>query len=450
LNSIQNRYIAANPRSREMYAEQTSYTPGGVTHFSRVFEPFPLFIQRCSGSHKWDSDDHEYVDYWMGHGANLLGHGHPSVLEAARTQLDQGLHAGGETELGLEWAKIICDLVPCAEQVRFTASGGEATQLAIRVARAVTGKERFIKFHYHFHGWHDSVMTSVDPPFDVPMSPGIPSAVAADVVSMAFNDIRLVEGALDQDPSIGAVILEPSGGHYGTLPVDPTFLRELRVLTADRGVLLIFDEVVTGFRYAPGGAQEYYGVTPDLTALGKIIGGGFPAGALVGPQALMEPLAPKSDAQWNRFNLVRQHGTWNANPITAAAGVAALRLIATGEPVRQAAKLAYQLRDDLNKLFAEHGVGAIAYGDVSIWRTYLGPPAGMLTGDFSGSSDDSVHLNAGWGPANRALRQALLLSGVDVMHSGGFMSAAHCAADLERTVAAFDRAIRDLKAEGFV
>ncbi len=450
MTSIHDRYVAANPRSRALYAEQTNYVPGGVTHFSRVFEPFPLFIERCTDSRKWDSDGHEYVDYWMGHGANLLGHGHPAVLEAAHAQLDRGLHAGGETELGLEWAKIICELVPCAEQVRFTASGGEATQLAIRLARALTGKEKILKFHFHFHGWHDSVMTSVDPPFDVPMSPGIPPAIAADVISIPFNDIGAVERTLDQHEALAAVILEPAGGHYGALPVNPAFLHELRLLTADRGIILVFDEVVTGFRYAPGGAQEYYGVTPDLTTLGKIMGGGFPVGALVGSRALMEPLAPRSDAQWNRFSLIRQHGTWNANPISAAAGIAALRLVATGEPIRHAAELAGQLRDDLNTLFAKHSLGAVAYGDVSIWKTYLGPPLKILAGDFSTAADDSQHLNAGWGAANRSLRQALLLNGIDVMQTGGFMSAAHSTADLDRTIGAFDRAIQDLKAEGLV
>jgi glutamate-1-semialdehyde 2,1-aminomutase len=450
VTSIQDRYTAAHPGSQARFQEQAKYTPSGITHHSRGFEPFPLFIDRCSGARKWDCDGQEYVDYWMGHGANLLGHGHPEVLEAASHQLGRGLHAGGETELGLEWARAVCNLVPCAEQVRFTASGGEATQLAIRLARALTGKDKIIKFQFHYHGWHDAVMTSVDPPFDVPMSPGIPRAVQQDVISVPCNDIGLLVSAFDRSDAIAAVILEPSGGHYGSIPIDPEFLRELRRQTAERGILLIFDEVVTGFRYAPGGAQEFFGVTPDLATFGKIMGGGFPVGALAGSRAHMEPLGHKHDPDWMRYKLIPQHGTWNANPMVAAAGIAALRLVATGEPTAAAAELATQLREDLNSLFARHGIAATAYGTASIWKTYLGPPAKMLSGDFSAAQEECARVNAGWGTAKYALRQAVLLGGVDIMHNGGFMSVAHTREDLDRTVDAFDGAIRDLKAEGLV
>jgi glutamate-1-semialdehyde 2,1-aminomutase len=449
VTSIEDRYVAAHPGSQSRFTEQAKYTPSGITHHSRGFDPFPLFIDRCSGARKWDCDGHEYVDYWMGHGANLLGHGHPEILAAARRQLGRGLHAGGETELGLKWAQAVCALVPCAEQVRFTASGGEATQLALRLARALTGRDKIIKFHYHYHGWHDVAMTSVDPPFDVPMSPGIPVSVQRDVISVPFNDIGPVSRAIDEH-AIAAVILEPSGGHYGSVPADPAFLYQLRQLTAERGVLLIFDEVVTGFRFAPGGAQEYFGVTPDLATFGKIMGGGFPVGALTGSQQHMEPLGHKHDPDWMRYRLVPQHGTWNANPMAAAAGLAALRLVATGQPTATATRLATDLRSELNALFARHGISAHAYGIASIWRTYLGPPARMLSGDFSAAQRESAWLHAGWGPVQKPLRQAILLNGVDPMHSGGFMSLAHTRRDLDVTVAAFDRAVRDLKAEGLV
>jgi len=450
VNVEEDPYITAHPRSRALYAEQATYIPGGVTHCARALDPFPLFIERCSGSRKWDVDGHEYVDYWMGHGANLLGHSHPVIVGAVMSQLRHGFHAGGETELGLQWAKLICELVPSAEQVRFTASGSEATQLAIRLARAYTGKDRILKFHFHFHGWHDVVMTSVDPPFDLPMSAGIPCAVAQDVISIPCSDSALLKRTLDQDQAIAAIIVEPGGGHGGTVPVDPAFLHELLRAATDHGALLIFDEVVTGFRYAPGGAQEYYDVTPDLSVLGKIIGGGLSAGALAGPTRYMELLDARSSARRSRYSFVRQHGTWNANPIAAVAGVAALRQVAAAQPLRRAAKLGGQLRSDLNRLFFEHQIGAVAYGDASIWRTYLGPELKLLNGDFSQSASESELLNAGWGAATPSLRRALLLNGVDVMHTGGFLSSVHTTADLDRTVGAFDQAIKTLKTDRLI
>lgn len=446
--SVEDAYISENPTSARLLKEQEKYVPSGITHSTRVFSPFPLFVRRCVGSRKWDVDGHEYVDYWLGHGSNLLGHGHPAVVAAVREQVEKGFHAGGETELGFEWAELVCTLVPSVEQVRFTASGGEATQMALRTARAATGKNKILRFQYHYHGWHDAVGIGISPPWDVPYSPGIPASVLSDTIVIPCNDIAGVTGVLEHDPDVAGVILEPGGAYSDMIPIDPAFLRQLRQVTRDLGVILIFDEVVTGFRYAPGGAQEYFDVIPDLTTLGKIVGGGLPAGAFGGRSDLMNLLALTDDDEWNRRHVIPHHGTWNANPVAAAAGVATLQLVASGEPIRVANQRAQQLLEGLNQVFERASLPATAYGVSSIWKTYLGERPGILDGDFSNHIEESERLSQGWGAVEVPLRKAMLLNGVDLMRSHGFTSSAHDENDIQITIEAFEHSIGRLRREG--
>jgi glutamate-1-semialdehyde 2,1-aminomutase len=421
--------------------------PGGVTHSTRHFEPFPLFIESCRGSRKWDVDGHEYVDYWLGHGTFLLGHAHPVVNEAIAEQLADGLHAGGETELGLRWAEAICELVPSAEAVRLTSSGGEATQLALRAARAHTGRTKAIKFRHHFHGWHDAVATGISPPWDLPMAPGISPGTLTDTIVLPQNDIGAVRAALDEG-DVAAVILEPGGGFSDTVPTEFGYLAELREATRAAGTVLIFDEVITGFRYAVGGVQEYTGITPDLTTLGKVVAGGIPAGALVGQREVMEVFGSTGDPERDRRERIPHYGTWNAMPLAAAAGVAALGLVADGEPTRVANERCAQLLDGLNEVFNSAGLEAVAYGRSSIWKTYLGERPKLLDGDLSDAAADGERLAQGWGPIGDSLRHALLLEGFDVMRTQGFTSAAHTEDEIAETVEAFARAIERLRAAG--
>lgn len=443
--AIADEYVRSHARSGELYKAQAAVVPGGITHSSRVFTPFPLFIQSSNGSRKRDVDGNEYVDYWMGHGALLLGHAHPAVMEAISRQLSRGLHAGGENETALRWAELICQMVPSAQKVRFFASGGEATQMAIRVARAFTGNNKIVKFEYHFHGWHDAVAFGVAPPLDKPISAGIPPAIAGDIVVAPFNDLDAVRQILDNNADIAGVILEPAGGYNSTIPVDPAFLAGLREETASRGVVLIFDEVVSGFRYAPGGAQEFFGVTPDVTTLGKIAGGGLPVGILAGSEKVMEVLAPRGEGEAEEARpYIPHYGTWNAAPISAAAGVATLELIQDGELVGAARSNADQLRVGLNDVLKRHGIPGAAYGRASIWKTYIGEPPKMLTGDYSEAREDSRRLRSGWGDLAATMRQSMILNGVDPMNTGGFMSAVHDGDDIERTVTAFEQTISRL------
>jgi glutamate-1-semialdehyde 2,1-aminomutase len=445
--TVEDGYIAANPTSRDLYKGQTRYVPSGVTHSSRVFKPFPLFIRRCFGARKWDVDGHEYIDYWLGHGANLLGHAHPAVVAAVHEQLEGGFHAGGETVLGSRWSELVCELVPSAEQVRFTASGGEATQLALRLARAATSRNKIIKFQHYYHGWHDAVGIGITEPFDEPYAAGITPGALEDTVVLPANDIERVRAAMDQE-DVAGIIVEPGGGFSDTVPINPEFLTELRSITEEYGAVLIFDEVVTGFRYAVGGAQEYFGVLPDVTALGKVVGGGIPCGAVAGRRRIMDLMKDVTDCEDQETKLIPQYGTWNANPLAAAAGVATLKVVATREPIETANARADQLRDGLNDLFARIDLPASAYGRSSIWKTVLGERPKMLDGDFSNYVEDAKRLSKGWGEADAPLRQAMLLNGVDLIRANGFMSNAHRESDIELTIDAFERSIERLRREG--
>lgn len=448
--TIADEYASKYAQSRQLHQEAQALLPGGVTHMARAFDPFPLYIEKCVGAHKWDVDGNRYIDYWMGHGAMLLGHAHPAVVEAVREQVSRGTHAGGNTRLEMEWARLIMDLVPSAAAVKFTSSGTEATLLALRVARAYTGKSKIIKFEGHFHGWHDYAMCGVIPPYDTPMSAGIPEEVQRSVILVPFNDHAALTQALDSSDDIAAVIAEPGGSYDDTVPANPAFLAHLRQETARRGVVLIFDEVVTGFRYAVGGAQEYFNVIPDLTTLAKIMAGGLNGGAVVGREEIMEVFEPKADPTWKRYQMVPHPGTFNANPLSAAAGIAALKIITTGEPTKQAQEMADMLINGINQVLERRGVPGCAYGRASIFKTFIGAEAPRITRfDFSNVKEDTQTLLQ-TPPLMSELRQGMLLNGVDLMRVAGMVSAAHTAEIIEETVHAFDRTIGRMQQEGML
>jgi glutamate-1-semialdehyde 2,1-aminomutase len=429
-------YRAMHPRSAALYERARQVIPGGITHDGRHLAPFPVYVDRAQGPLKWDVDGHEYVDYWMGHGALFLGHCHPAVVEAIQAQAARGTHLGASHELEVRWAELITRLVPSAEMVRFTMSGTEATHLAIRIARAYTGRSKIIKFAGHFHGWHDGVVAAVNPPFDVPMSAGVPAATLEQALVCPPNDIKAVETLLDRG-DIAAVILEPAGGQSGTTPTIPGYLQELRSLTERLGVVLIFDEVITGFRYAPGGAQAYFGVTPDMTTLAKIVAGGLPGAAVVGKKALMSMMAHRGDPAWDRSERVAQNGTFNSNPVCAAAAIATLELVADGSLHARANKLGDELRSGLSDLMKRVGVPGTTFGEASIIHvSFEGRPG--LAGFDRPRRGDLYHL----------LRCALLNNGVDCASHHGWISVVHTDAHVERTVASYAKAFEAMAADG--
>ncbi len=342
--TISARYAAKTPGSAALYARELAVVPGGVTHDTRHLQPHPLFIARAAGSRKWDVDGNEYVDYIGGHGALLLGHNHPTVIEAVRQQLDKGTHYGAAHELEVLWAEQICRMVPCAENVRFTGSGTEATLLAIRLARAFTGKHKIVRFAGHFHGWHDQVAFGVTSHFDGSATPGVLPEVARGAIVCPPNDPQALDELLAADDDVAAVIMEPTGATFGLVPLVDGFAARVRELTAARRVLLIFDEVITGFRVSPGGAQQRLGVTPDLATFAKIVAGGFPGGAVAGRKDVLGVLAVREDREWNVRHRVPHQGTFNANPITAAAGLATLKIVAESDAIARADRAAERLR----------------------------------------------------------------------------------------------------------
>ncbi len=306
--------------SLAMYERSRQVIPGGITHDGRHMKPFPPYIANAQGAYKWDVDGNRLIDYVMGHGSLLFGHNDPEILAAMQAQLPRGTHYGAGHELEVRWAEEVSRLVPSAEQVKFTGSGTESTLLAIRVARSFTGRPTVLKLEGHFHGWHDYLLKGERPPFEASSSPGIPPEVMATVAVVPSDDLGMLEERLTQG-DVAALILEPSGGSWATIPLIEGYLQAARDLTTKYGVVLIFDEVITGFRWAPGGAQQRYGVIPDLTTMAKIVAGGMPGGAVAGKREIMEMLAFKDEPGWNATKKVRHQGTYNASPVVSAAGI---------------------------------------------------------------------------------------------------------------------------------
>ena len=447
--SVEEQFRRAHPRSEALFRRAKAAIAGGLTHDIRYLRPFPIYVDRAVGSRKWDVDGHELIDYWIGHGALFLGHANPAVQQAVGNQLSRGTHYGACHELEVQWAEAVLKLMPRAERVRFVGSGTEATLLAIRLARAATGKDKIVKFEGHFHGWHDYAVAGVRPPFDRPISTGVPQGVLAGLLICPPNDwdafVTLTSGRDD----IAGVILEPGGGSSGTIPTDRGFLARLREFTRAQGMVLIFDEVITGFRFAPGGAQQRYKIHADLTTLAKILAGGLPGGAVVGGAEIMDQLAFRDDSVWNREDRVAHAGTFNANPLSAAAGIATLELLADGQAQAKADRAGEILRTGIAEVIEKLAVDACVYGESSIINLFLGPRRHGV--DISGPVSPLDHRLLMGHPnleAYHLLRCALILHGVDLPLFHGWLSAAHSDEDLEKTIRAFEAAVRLIRDEG--
>ncbi|REK19624.1 MAG: aminotransferase class III-fold pyridoxal phosphate-dependent enzyme [Planctomycetota bacterium] len=439
-NRIFEQYAAKTPGSAELYRRAVNVFPGGVTHDTRYLQPYPLYVERAAGSRKWDVDGHEYVDYIGGHGALLLGHAHPQISEAVREQLAKGTHFGASHELELQLGEQIQKMVPCAGRVRFTGSGTESTLLAIRIARAFTGKRKIVRFAGHFHGWHDQVAFAVTSHFDGTPPPGVLPGVTGEALVCPPGEPAKLEQLLSTNDDVAAVILEPTGATFGLVPLPAGFLEQARKITARHGVLLIFDEVITGFRVSPGGAQRHFGVTPDLATFAKIVAGGFPGGAVAGRKDVMDVMTMRDDRQWNLDNRVPHQGTFNANPVTAAAGLATLRLIDQGDVIPQADRIAAHLRERMNDAIRQAGSSWLVYGESSGFHFFTNPQGRSVTVDdiYSGVVTRE-ELKGGVAPSViHQLRCGMILGGADVFPwPGGVVSAVHSEEDVEITAAAF-------------
>ena len=439
-------YVSKRPGSQRLYQEALQVFPSGVTHDNRFLQPFPLYCTHATGSRKWDVDGNEYIDFISGHGALLLGHSHPDVIRAVVEQMPRGTHLGAGHEQEIRWGQLVQQLVPSAERLKFTGSGTEATQLAMRLARSFTGKTRIVKFEGHFHGWHDYATAAVDPPYDIPSSSGVPAEILS-TMRVLPSDLAAVGAALDQQ-DVAAVIVEPTGGAWGTLPLDKDFCLALRRLTRENGVLLIFDEVITGFRCSPGGAQVAYGMTgedmPDLTTMAKILAGGLPGGAVAGRTDVMSILDfDGARPGWNRGGRIAHPGTFNGNPLSAAAGIACLELVAQGQVHQHVNRLGDTLRAGLNQAAQPFGLEGCAYGTYSMFHISL--DRALLSTD--GSERSYVK---GRAPSDAKLRRAMLVQGIDLMGTGGMLSLAHTDADVTRCIEAFANSLTALSQEGTI
>ena len=444
-------YRARTPRAAELNRRARGALPGGIVHDSRRMSPYGIYGDHALGSHKWDIDGNEYVDYYGGHGSLLLGHQHPEVLAAIQKQLGKGMHLAAAHELEVEWAELIQKMIPSAERVRFTSSGTEATQLAMRLARAATGKRRVVRFLTHFHGWHDQVAGGVHDHYDGSANAGVLDQVAGNTTLVTPNDIAAVEKAITSSKDVAAVMLEPVGSSSGAIPTPPEVLGALREITKKHGVLLIFDEVVTGFRVAPGGAQAFYGVTPDLTTMAKILAGGMPGGAIGGPKDILDWLDHEATHAAGREH-INHHGTHNAHPISAAAGIATLNIIRGSDACTKASAITATLRKGLNEVLEAEGVPWAVYGVHSFFNIYSNPQGHALKPTAFDASTLTMESMKGRNEAMLGkLRIAMLNNGVDLKGwRGGIVSAAHTQADVDFTLDAWRKSLRALKDEGLI
>lgn len=307
-------------KSEKLYNEAKNLIPGGVSSPVRAIKPFPFYIASANGSKIYDEDGNAFIDYCMAYGPMILGHNHPVIKQAIETQLDKGWLYGTPTALEVELAERIRGLYPSIEKMRFVSSGSEATMSAIRLARGYAKKNKIIKIEGGFHGAHDAVLVKAGSGATThgePNSPGIPAGVTEHTLQVPYNDIEEMTAIIEKNKSdMAAVILEPVLGNVGPVLPEGDYLKEVRAVTAENDVLLIFDEVITGFRLAPGGAQEYFGIKPDLTTLGKIAGGGMPVGIFGGRKDILEMISPEGP--------VYQAGTFSGSPCSMAAGIAVL------------------------------------------------------------------------------------------------------------------------------
>ena len=417
--------------SERLFAEARDLLPGGVSSPVRAFKAVggsPLFIDRGEGAYLVDVDGNRYLDYVLSWGPLILGHAHPRVVAALEDALRKGTSFGAPSPLELELARLIRDALPSLELVRFVSSGTEATMSAIRVARAFTQRTKIVKFVGCYHGHADLLLVQAGSgvaTLGLPDSPGVTPGAVADTLTAPFNDLAVVAELFEAHDDIAAVILEPVVGNMGLVLPQPGFLQGLRELASARGALLVFDEVMTGFRVHPGGAQALYGVTPDLTTLGKVIGGGLPVGAYGGRRELMELVAPAGP--------VYQAGTLSGNPLAMTAGIETLR--ALSEP---------GVWDGLERAGGRLEAGLAALGDgVQVAR------AGTMFGVFF--SDVPV---TSWDTASRAdtkrfaaFHGAMLERGVYLAPSqfeAGFLSTAHGDADIDMTIEAAAEALATL------
>jgi glutamate-1-semialdehyde 2,1-aminomutase len=435
-------YRQKTPLSENLFKRSKEVIPGGVSHNIHYFPPYPFYLKKAKGSKIWDVDENEYVDLWMGHYTHILGH-HPDVIvEAIERQAKEGIHWGIVFEKQVKWAELIQELVPCAEMVRFCCSGTEATMYAVRLARAFTGKKTILKMAGGWHGAGSDLTLGIKMPYEKEESLGLLPDLKRYVKTIPFNDLSGSLKLIHQNKKdLAGIILEPVSGEGGFIPATIEYLKMLRSETERLGALLIFDEVITGFRVALGGAQERLGIIPDLTTLGKIVGGGFPVGALVGKREILEKTSPEIKGnKWEKILI--GGGTFSSHPFTSAAGLAMLQYLkdhseevyplleANGEKVRKGVQEALH----------REGLEAEVTGIGSLFQTHFPFQKGVTL-----NSPHLIHQFTDIEKREVEFRIRMLTKGVFVMHGGGGLSIAHSEGDIEKIIEAAGEVAREMK-----
>ncbi|MBI6953397.1 glutamate-1-semialdehyde 2,1-aminomutase [Pseudomonas sp. CCOS 191] len=425
-------------RSEALFAQAQKHIPGGVNSPVRAFKSVggtPLFFKHAEGAYVIDEDDKRYVDYVGSWGPMILGHAHPEVLDSVRKQLEHGLSYGAPTAMETQMADLVCSIVPSMEMVRMVSSGTEATMSAIRLARGYTGRDAIIKFEGCYHGHSDSLLVKAGSGLltqGVPSSAGVPADFAKHTLTLPFNDIAAVEKTLaDVGQSVACIIVEPVAGNMNCVPPAPGFLEGLRALCDKHGVVLIFDEVMTGFRVSLGGAQGHYGITPDLSTFGKIVGGGMPVGCFGGKREIMGCIAP--------LGPVYQAGTLSGNPLAMAAGLTTLKLIS--RPC---------FHDELSA-FTSRMLDGLQQRADAVGIPFVTTQAGAMFGLYFSGADDIVTFDdvmASDAERFKRFFHLMLEGGVYLAPSAfeaGFTSIAHGDKELQITLDAAERAFAKLK-----
>jgi glutamate-1-semialdehyde 2,1-aminomutase len=362
------KYIQRTGKSKKFYERANKVLPAGVSYAIRALQPYPFYVDHAKGVKVYDVDGNVYTDYWIGHGAMILGHGHENVVKAVMEQLLNGTHFGFSHLKEIELAERIVKYVPSAEMVRYTNSGTEANMYGTRLARAYTGRDKMLKIEGGWHGGYDSLHAYVSRPYGMLESAGLNPKVTEDTLAVPFNDLGAVT-KLAKQRDLACIILEPVMGAGGFLVPEPGYLEGLRELCDETDPLLIFDEVITGFRLGLGGAQEYYGVTPDLTIMGKIVGGGFPIGVFCGPAEIMELLDHNKYPDPEKRSA--HGGTFTGNPITMVAGCATIDTLKDGVIYKHLDRLGEKMRNGLEDIIESSGLSASITGVGSLFAMHF-------------------------------------------------------------------------------
>ncbi|MFL2761469.1 MAG: aspartate aminotransferase family protein [Dehalococcoidia bacterium] len=444
VTNIEKKYFELHPGSAERHDKARNIFPDGVTHDGRRLDPFQIYATKGSGAYKWDVDGNKLIDYWTGHGSMILGHSHPEIVSAIQNQIELGTHLSANSDLEIEWGSLVKKLIPSAEKVRFHSSGTEATMMAIRMARAYTQKTKIIKFNGHFHGWSDYLSAGATDGMG-----GIPQETLNTMIVIEPGNIDLVTHALESNKDVAGIIVEPTGAHMGLEPISTTFLQKLRDAADKFGIVLIFDEVVTGFRVSRGGAQARFGITPDLTTLAKILGGGLPGGAVAGKSEIINMIESSSDPNFNRNNRIGHNGTFNANPLSAAAGVTALNLIDSTNINAIAEERAVELTKGLNDVLTRMEIPGCVTNLSSLAFLRIGINESVADPDQNPNSAQQ-NRSLGTGDISKQLNLALINNGIHATSTRFILSAAHTQDDIKTTIQAVEQSLIDVRNQGLV